>query len=111
MIKIVYKDQEYEYRGEYGAPRKGDYYLEDDPEILLTKAIRDFGVERAIVYPIPKTHKFGGVVFEEVGHRATLIGEWVLMYEAPRLMDYSSAFSQTILKPVGTYDVSDQQCE
>ena len=80
MIRFTYDNHEYEFRGEYWKPNPDDYYLSNDlgPHARVIQPGHVGLSSRAIVYPVPVRHTFGGVVFEEVETRTPLKGEWFI---------------------------------
>jgi hypothetical protein len=100
--------REYEFLGEYRAPRKGDRLLTDGGIVILSSGDWEHceGSIRAIVHPIPKLHVFGGVTFEETGEtRMPRVGEWVMgsLDSRPRFLaggDWSVMGDCIIVRPV-----------
>ena len=73
---FTYEGKEYEFRGEYRRPQAGDSFLNDSGRVSKAQSNRDY--VRGIVHPIPKTHTFGGVVFEEVQNALEVGGQWYI---------------------------------
>jgi len=78
---ITIKDKNYDWRGEYREPKPGDIFLNNTGRIIHIgnhPIMNPFGI-RAILHPVPVTHLFGGILFEETGEkRSTIFGDWFL---------------------------------
>lgn len=76
-MRFTCAGKEYEFRGEYRDPVKGDLFLTNTGNILAGGG-GCFGV-RAIIYPVPVVHTLAGIRFEETGEfRVPKIDEFFL---------------------------------
>ena len=82
----------WEFRGEYRQVGANDYFLGKGPPPAImfpSDTHKGYGV-RAIIYPIPIVHEFGGFKFEEIGeNRMPEIGEWYLCDGGPGFRKFS----------------------
>jgi len=71
------KGKVWEWRGQYHKPKIGESFLDESGGIWAARTPNN--PERAIIYPVPVIHEFGGVKFEETGEvRKVQFGEWWL---------------------------------
>ncbi len=91
--------KKYEFRGEYRYPQQGESFLNDTGDVMPHYPNMS-GRIRAIIHPVPVTHTFGGVTFEETGKYRRADGEWVLEYNGARFFSEKSCGTYTILKRV-----------
>ena len=96
--------KKYEFRGEYRYPQQGESFL-NDTGYVMPRYPNMSGRIRAIIHPVPVTHTFGGVTFEETGEfRCAAPNEWFFTtgFTAPSFntTNTPSKIPYRIIKPV-----------
>ena len=93
--------QLWEFRGEYRAPLKGDYYVPpgENVPIQATRNHED-NYNFAIIHPIHPCHKFGGVVFGETGVFHYPDDEWFVRDGQIGFAGLGSGRVEIIVRPV-----------
>jgi len=94
-MKFITNGREFEFHGEIRPPKRGEWYLQQrngEPHKSMTDSSWDNENDRAIIYPVPITHVFGGLRFVETGEfRQVRKDEWfiVSMYSVPEIRCYA----------------------
>lgn len=105
LIKIDGKD--YDWRGEYREPQSFETFLNSSGGLLTRgEKVITWVDKRAILHPIPVTHTFGSVVFEETGEERRGYNEWILWDYSARFITWKTDLDYKILRPVGIDDQS-----